>query len=1057
MTDQVTQQHGPEEHDRIVFLDRIAELEQELKIFRQAEQISDSGNWQINLSTYEAYYSDNYYRLYGIDPGSVHPHAHTFTSFIVADDLPVVVNALEKSLLDKIPLHLEYRIIRKDGEERHVSVISNITKNSKGEMLLTGITHDITEKKNLELELSASIEKIRLQNELSSHAEQIGNLGLWQLNLYTRQVFFSENFLKVWGLKNFTAVRFDDLSVVIHPDDLQLFEEIRKKIFEETNALDVEFRIIRQGDGKTRNIKLKSKLVKNYEGNVLHVGLIQDVTDIRDMQCRLNKLNEQLLLQNLSFAQAEHSSGMGSWTWNQSTDQTTYSANLYNIFGVKPDTTNAPPHFLPQVHPDDRQFAKEMSEQMRTKDEEQDFGFRVVRPDGKIRHFRARNRTITGAGGERILIGSTQDITDEVVMQQQLKERINFAEMLSDTMADMIIVTDRNHHIISCNKSCGVRYKNEKQSFINRHFFEIASEWKHTIVPENLKKALSGEHAYSHQVQSDNGEYFDIFHVPLRNELQQVIGALSVFHDITHAVQMKQEVQQRLEFIEKLMEGSVDRIAATDANLRFILWNSKCENYYGLSKEQVIGKHMLEIFPGMIRDPVYQGFKKAIKGETAHIPAVASLTEGNDYYESYLSPIRNQEGKVSGILWVVHDLSREMQLQLQQKKESDIRNALQSMLKEAEKLAHLGSWELHLPEGRMTWSDEVFRIYGYQPQSFDPALQFYYSTTHKNDRKKLKQAIEDAAETELTTELLCRIYAVHGTVRFVNTRIHSEYQQETQSMRIIGTMQDITEQKELKDEYEKQNQSMLLQHQVMLHNEKIKGIGSWQLNSANRRMVWGENLFRLFGLAPHSIQPSLDDFVKIVHPDDQEYVHRIIHGMMEKPEVTVPEFEFRVNTKGKQRIVRFTARHVFGEQVTAFFGTVMDVTCEAQLKNELQQVITISNLLMDSSEDRICAIDSEKHLIAWNASWEKHTGRKKAEVIGLDIINIIPDLKDDTELSIAISNGLQGMQSEIIRQEAHWVIIPLKIEQEITGLLVHIRELPVTKGGKYSSAGNVQQ
>src|SRR5687768_5957947 len=136
MHDQEIPQPGSEDDHQFEHLDRIAELQQELHIYRQAEQISDSGNWQINLSTYEAFYSDNYYRLYGVEPGSVHPHAHTFTSFIVADDLPVVVNALERSLVDKIPLHLEYRILRKDGTERHVSVISNISKNNKGEMLL---------------------------------------------------------------------------------------------------------------------------------------------------------------------------------------------------------------------------------------------------------------------------------------------------------------------------------------------------------------------------------------------------------------------------------------------------------------------------------------------------------------------------------------------------------------------------------------------------------------------------------------------------------------------------------------------------------------------------------------------------------------------------------------------------------------------------------------------------------------------------------------------------------------------------------------------------------
>ncbi len=1056
MNDQELPQQGQEDANKFEQLDRISKLQQELNVFRQAEQISESGNWQINLSTYEAFYSDNYYRLYGIEPGTVHPHAHTFTSFIVADDLPVVVNALERSLVDKIPLHLEYRILRKDGTLRHVSVISTISKNNRGEMLLTAITHDITEKKNLELELSASVERIRLLNELSSHAEQIGHIGLWQLNLHTRQAFFSEGFLKVWGIKNSTLARFDDLASTIHPEDLLLFEAIRTKIFEEANALDVEFRIIRSNDGKTKIIKLKSKLIKNDEGNILHMGFIQDVSVTREMQCRLHSLNEQLMLQNQSFAQAERSSRMGSWTYIPAENKVSYSSNLFNIFGLKPEAAERPLHFLNNIHPDDREMLKALNEKMKTEEEEHDVRFRIIRADGKLRYLRSRSRTITTTEKGKVVIGSTQDITEEVQLQQQLKERINFAEMLSDTMADMIIVTDRNHHIINCNKSCAQRYKNEKQDVLNRHFFDVASEWKKTIVPDNLNKALSGEPAHSMQVRAEGGNYFEILHVPLKNEMQEVIGVLNVFHDITHAIQLKQEVQRRLEFIEKLMESSVDRIAATDANLKFILWNRKCEGYYGLPKEEVVGKHMLEVFPDFMRNPAYQGFKRALHGETVHIPAIADHAV-KDYYESYLSPIVNEAGAVSGILWVAHDLRKELELQLQQKKESDLRTALQSMLNEAEKLAHLGSWELLLPEGKMQWSDEVFRLYGYEPNAFDPSLHFYYSTTHKEDRKNLKQAIDDCSEKEKTTELMCRIHAVHGAVRFVRTKIQSVLQEDQQSMRLIGTMLDITEHKALEEDYLKQNQSMQLQHQLLLQNERIKRSGTWQLNGNNKKMVWGESLFRLFGIPPHSVQPTIEDFINLIHPDDQEYVRKIFDTMIASPEVTVPEFEFRILNKGAEQTMRFNARHVFGEQVSAFFGTIMDVTLESQLKQQLQQVNTIMNLLMDTSGNRICVIDQQRRVIAWNSSWVQYTGRTEKEVTGHDFISILPEVEQDAELSNAINKGLQGIPSDISRHEAHWEIIPVITNEHITGVMIRFRDLPVQQDGQYSSSINILQ
>jgi DNA-binding response OmpR family regulator len=63
-----------------------------------------------------------------------------------------------------------------------------------------------------------------------------------------------------------------------------------------------------------------------------------------------------------------------------------------------------------------------------------------------------------------------------------------------------------------------------------------------------------------------------------------------------------------------------------------------------------------------------------------------------------------------------------------------------STLNEAQKLAHLGSWELNLKTNILRWSDEVFRIFGLEPQSIDVNYEIFKSFVHKDDVKKLDLA-----------------------------------------------------------------------------------------------------------------------------------------------------------------------------------------------------------------------------------------------------------------------------------------------------------------------------
>src|SRR5688572_11083490 len=146
--------------------DRNEQQALQIEVFERAEEVAQAGSWQINLETFETIYSDNVYSIYGLIPQSIPPHVDTFRKFIHPEDRAIVLKIQERSFVEMIPLHLQYRIIREDGQVRYISQVSHLLKNEKGDYILSGNTRDTTDQKLLEIQVRESNDLLSLSNEL---------------------------------------------------------------------------------------------------------------------------------------------------------------------------------------------------------------------------------------------------------------------------------------------------------------------------------------------------------------------------------------------------------------------------------------------------------------------------------------------------------------------------------------------------------------------------------------------------------------------------------------------------------------------------------------------------------------------------------------------------------------------------------------------------------------------------------------------------------------------------------------------------------------------------
>ena len=130
----------------------VTKLNNDLRFSNQiadnAEKVAGISHWKINMETGTYFYSENFYRILGLEPNTFANNLESFLPFIHPEDVAEAVREHEESLKNRTQTSLIYRIIRPDGEIRYINSVGDFTHNSKGELVKIGVSYDITDQHN---------------------------------------------------------------------------------------------------------------------------------------------------------------------------------------------------------------------------------------------------------------------------------------------------------------------------------------------------------------------------------------------------------------------------------------------------------------------------------------------------------------------------------------------------------------------------------------------------------------------------------------------------------------------------------------------------------------------------------------------------------------------------------------------------------------------------------------------------------------------------------------------------------------------------------------------
>lgn len=113
-------------------------------------------------------------------------------------------------------------------------------------------------------------------------------------------------------------------------------------------------------------------------------------------------------------------------------------------------------------------------------------------------------------------------------------------------------------------------------------------------------------------------------------------------------------------------------------------------------------------------------------------------------------------------------------------------------LNQAQQLAHIGSWQLDIPTGKLTWSDEIYHIFEINKQDFEPTYEKFLAVIHPQDREFVDKTYRNSVERRTPYQVVHRLQMPDGRIKYVEERGNSDFDAKNIPLKSSGTVMDIT-------------------------------------------------------------------------------------------------------------------------------------------------------------------------------------------------------------------------------------------------------------------------
>ena len=355
------------------------------------------------------------------------------------------------------------------------------------------------------------------------------------------------------------------------------------------------------------------------------------------------------------------------------------------------------------------------------------------------------------------------------------------------TNAPIILYALNSEGTITLLEGKGLEALGQKSGqFVGQSAFELYRDYPELV--ENIRCGLSGKQAVC-ITQVDNVVY-DNRATPVRDKNGQITGVIGVATDIT---QFKRS-QEALSLSEKRFRLAVDHFPDTfviyDANRRFQFVNAHGVRIGGVPESALLGHTDEEIHPPAIVDAYLPHLLKAVETRTSQTAecSITLPTVGKIIFVVTYVPLLDERGEIYQILGITHNITeRKLAEEQLGQSEAQLRLALDA--------ARMGLWDWNTQTGKITWSNNLERMFGLAPNTFDGRFETFVAAVHPEDRDCINQTTENSLETGQDGDMEFRIIRPDGSIRWLESKGQVFYDETGKPVRAAGINLDVSDRK----------------------------------------------------------------------------------------------------------------------------------------------------------------------------------------------------------------------------------------------------------------------
>jgi diguanylate cyclase (GGDEF)-like protein/PAS domain S-box-containing protein len=545
--------------------------------------------------------------------------------------------------------------------------------------------------------------------------------------------------------------------------------------------------------------------------------------------------------------------------------------------------------------------------------------------------------------------------------QQASLERLGHSEEEYRTLALNLPVA-----VIRCDAEQRCRYINPVAERVLRQHFGAESLQSTQAMPERYNRAMTEVLATGKVVEFELVQeaapdhsplHFQVRMAPECNRDGQVMGTLATWFDVTEHRHMEEDLQMK----EQVLDHAHDSIYLIDDQGRFVYVNDEACRVLGYTRDELLHLRVPDIDQAYtVEDTHTVGEQTRDDGafafETQH-----RRRDGSLFPVEILASALVHRGRHLGLA-VARDISERKAI------EQALRHS-EGMLNEAQRIAHVGSWDVDMVNDKLTWSDELFRIWEIDKTSFKADFAAFLDTVHPDDRARVQQAYDEAVTKHELYEVEHRLLFPDGRIKHILERGEPQYDAQGRPVRFIGTSLDITESRRLEEALTKREREFR-----SLAENTPDHIARW--DTAGRYLYVNPTHQRLLG-------HTLDELVGQCIPESHDQVRAAIQQVVATGQA-IRAVRQAAHVQGQEQLhdVHLVPEFDASGQVVSVLGMGRDMTSLYRLQEANDNKRATLRTFFAAMPAVAWMKDAQGRYMACNPAFEQLYGAAEADILG---------------------------------------------------------------------------